>query len=222
LLAPIPGFGDGIRQWRAWLSGRGRLLAACAATVLAVYLPHAVAVGPQVLGFLPGYLSEEGYGDGYARFALLRLLLPHRLAAPAGVLIMVVLATVVTRRTDPRRPWSGALVLTGIGLAIAGDHLSVVSAAARRVCSARREVGVARPRRPLLRRLLLRSVAPTVQHDRADRVRHRAGLRVRSRTGPVRAPRLRRAGVPDAARRLGRRPRAMARPCGEHRNARRR
>ena len=33
---------------------------------------------------------------------------------------MVVLAAAVARRTDPRRPWSGALVLTGTGLAIAG------------------------------------------------------------------------------------------------------
>jgi hypothetical protein len=73
-----------------------------------------------VLGFLPGYLSEEGYGDGHARFALLRLFLPQRLAAPAGVLLMAVLAVVVARRTDPRRPWSGALPLTGIGLAVAG------------------------------------------------------------------------------------------------------
>src|SRR5262249_17571882 len=66
------------------------------------------------------YLSEEGYRDGHARFALLRLLLPQQFAAIAAVLLMAALAVAVARRTDPRRPWSGALVLTGVGLAVAG------------------------------------------------------------------------------------------------------
>src|SRR5947207_1651826 len=48
----------------------------------AVYLPHLIAVGPGVLGYLPGYLHEEGFGNGY-RFALLSWVLPHSLAEPA-------------------------------------------------------------------------------------------------------------------------------------------
>ncbi|GAA1122064.1 hypothetical protein GCM10009630_19860 [Kribbella jejuensis] len=40
------------------------------------YLPHLVAVGTLVLGFLPGYLNQEGFDDGSSRSAILALLLP--------------------------------------------------------------------------------------------------------------------------------------------------
>jgi hypothetical protein len=50
------------------------ICAGIAATVI-VYLPHVLAVGSGVIGFLPGYLHQEGYADG-TRFVLLGMLVP--------------------------------------------------------------------------------------------------------------------------------------------------
>ena len=50
--------------------GRWRTSLTAVGLVAASYLPHLVAVGVLVLGFLPGYWQEEGY-DGGRRFALL-------------------------------------------------------------------------------------------------------------------------------------------------------
>ncbi len=47
------------------------------ATVI-VYLPHVLAVGSRVIGFLPGYLQQEGYNNG-TRFLLLGMLVPGKL-----------------------------------------------------------------------------------------------------------------------------------------------
>ena len=46
------------------------------ATVI-VYLPHVLAVGSGVIGFLPGYLQQEGYANG-TRFLLLGMLVPGK------------------------------------------------------------------------------------------------------------------------------------------------
>ncbi|MYS85479.1 DUF2029 domain-containing protein [Streptomyces sp. SID5474] len=89
-----------------------RLLGSAALTVLLVYLPHVLAVGPAVLGYLPGYLREERYDDG-ARFGLLGLVLPTGSAPYAAVVVLIGLAVVVAARADPDRPWQGALTLTG-------------------------------------------------------------------------------------------------------------
>src|SRR5271166_1337363 len=45
------------RRWRA-------VIAAAGSAVAAVYLPHVLAVGSRVVGFLPGYLQQEGYNSG--------------------------------------------------------------------------------------------------------------------------------------------------------------
>ncbi|WP_433217910.1 glycosyltransferase 87 family protein [Dactylosporangium sp. CS-047395] len=94
------------------------LLAAAAGAVVAVYLPHVLAVGPRVLGYLPGYLHEEGYADG-ARFALLGLVLPTALTAPAAVLVLAVTAVLVRRRADPDRPWRAAAAMVAVTLLVA-------------------------------------------------------------------------------------------------------
>jgi len=97
----------------------GRLLGAASALLVAVYLPHVLAVGPDVVGFLPGYLHEEGYG-GSGRFALVRLVAPRALAPAVAVLTLAVVAFRVLRRSSPDRPWSGALVVTGAAFLLAG------------------------------------------------------------------------------------------------------
>jgi hypothetical protein len=55
--------------WRPW---DWRLPVAFAATLVAFYLPYA-GIGWQVLGYLPGYASEEGFQSG-SGFFLLQLL----------------------------------------------------------------------------------------------------------------------------------------------------
>jgi Glycosyltransferase family 87 len=100
------------------------VLGAAAATFAVSYLPHVLAVGPDVLGFLPGYLDEEGY-DGTERFPVLRLVLPAGVV-PAGVvaavaaLILAAAAGLVGWRTDPDHPADGAVVVVGIALLLTG------------------------------------------------------------------------------------------------------
>ena len=101
----------------AVLRRRPTLTIAAAATTGIVYLPHLLAVGGGVIGFLPGYLKEEGYGSG-DRFQLLSIVLPGRWATLAAVIVLAGVAVAVLRRTDPDRPWRGALVMTGAALAV--------------------------------------------------------------------------------------------------------
>jgi Glycosyltransferase family 87 len=110
----------------ALLRRRGALVWAVAAATFAVsYVPHLLAVGTKVLGYLPGYLNEEGY-DGSGRFAVLRLLLPSpvpvEVAAALAALILAGVAAAVAWRTDPDRPWDGAVVLTGVAVLLAGAN----------------------------------------------------------------------------------------------------
>ncbi|WP_020134957.1 glycosyltransferase 87 family protein [Streptomyces sp. 351MFTsu5.1] len=94
-----------------------RLTGALIATVALAYLPYVAMSGPGVLGYLPGYLHEEGYEPGHVRrFALLRLLLPDAAAGVAAAVVLVVIGVYVWWRGDPDRPWRGALLLTGTAL----------------------------------------------------------------------------------------------------------
>jgi hypothetical protein len=45
-------------------------------TFTASYVPHLLSAGTLVVGFLPGYLTQEGFSDGSSRSAILALLLP--------------------------------------------------------------------------------------------------------------------------------------------------
>ncbi|MDX3093036.1 glycosyltransferase 87 family protein [Streptomyces sp. ME01-24h] len=100
-----------------------RTVSAGAALVALAYLPYAAASGAGVLGYLPGYLAEEGYEpDAVRRFALLRLLLPDAAAAVAAGVLLVLVALYVWRRGDPARPWRGALVLTGTALLLVSPN----------------------------------------------------------------------------------------------------
>ena len=119
MLAPVPGPRSGRVAWAGWLRGRGVLLLAAAGAVALAYLPHVLAAGSAVLGFLPGYVPEEGY-DGSSRFPLLRLWLPHAATPAVGFALIAGTAFLVARRTDPRRPWTGAMVLVGVTFAVLG------------------------------------------------------------------------------------------------------
>ncbi|MEU6369322.1 glycosyltransferase family 87 protein [Streptomyces sp. NPDC046931] len=94
-----------------------RVASALLAAVVLAYLPYVIASGTGVLGYLPGYLQEEGYQPGHVhRFALLRLLLPDSAAGAAVIVLLTLTALYVWWRGDPARPWRGALSLTGTAL----------------------------------------------------------------------------------------------------------
>ncbi|GAA2752524.1 glycosyltransferase 87 family protein [Amnibacterium kyonggiense] len=97
---------------RPWLIG----LAALGAVVV-VYLPHVLAVGPSVIGYLPGYLNEEGY-DGGTRSALLSAVLPPAATTPVAAVLLAALALVLLIRTDPREPWAAQTLMVGAALVI--------------------------------------------------------------------------------------------------------
>ena len=102
----------------ALLRRRGlAVIAGAAGAIATVYLPHVLAVGPGVLGYIPGYLSEEGYSSG-SRFALLTMVLPHEAAPVAAALILTVTAVAVWRVSDPDRPWRSAIVMVGVALLV--------------------------------------------------------------------------------------------------------
>jgi hypothetical protein len=94
------------------------LLSSLGGVVAGVYLPHVLAVGSGVEGFLGGYLNEEGYQSG-ARFALLDAVLPTSLVKLAVVVVLVAATILVWRLSDPERPWHGALVMAGVAFLVA-------------------------------------------------------------------------------------------------------
>jgi hypothetical protein len=94
-----------------------RVAAALLAVVALAYVPYVAASGAGVLGYLPGYLHEEGYSPGDVhRFALVRLVLPDSAAEVTVVVLLALMALYVLWRGDPARPWRGALLLTGTAL----------------------------------------------------------------------------------------------------------
>jgi len=99
---------------RPWAS-LARATAAAAVLTVLTYLPHVLAAGGHVLGYLPGYLSEEHY-DGGGRFLLAGALALSSPAAgvAAAALFVVVLAWVVHRR--PEAPLAAAVLLVALFL----------------------------------------------------------------------------------------------------------
>jgi len=81
------------------------------ATFVLVYVPYVAGAGTGVLGFLPGYLDEEGYDSGN-RFALLGFL-PGTTATVVAVALLGVLVAWCWWRADPDAPWHAQVVLVG-------------------------------------------------------------------------------------------------------------
>jgi hypothetical protein len=72
-----------------------------------------IAVGTKVIGFIPGYMREQGYTGG-GGFMLLSAVLPNALAGAAAVLIVGATGLAVLLRGDACRPWRGTLVIAGV------------------------------------------------------------------------------------------------------------
>jgi len=102
---------------RRWVT----VVIAAGSTFIAVYVPHVLRVGGKVIGFLPGYLQQEGYTKG-TRFGIIGLVITGPLAIAVAVLILAAVAFAVLQFTNPDRPWEGALYMTAAALAVATPH----------------------------------------------------------------------------------------------------
>jgi Glycosyltransferase family 87 len=95
-----------------------RVVATALATSAATYVPHLLAAGSLVLGFLPGYLNEEGFDDGQGRYAVLGLVLPPSARKPVALALGLLLVGVALWRARPDRPQDTAVWLFGAALLI--------------------------------------------------------------------------------------------------------
>ncbi|MEU8246469.1 glycosyltransferase 87 family protein [Nonomuraea sp. NPDC048916] len=103
-----------LRRGVAWR----RILAVTAPAALVItlaYVPYVLTSQASVLGYLFGYVQEEGYDAPSARdrYGVLRLVLPDSWAPFAAVLLLASVALYVLRFGDRNRPWGGALLVTG-------------------------------------------------------------------------------------------------------------
>jgi hypothetical protein len=98
---------------RRWMT----VVVSASSAFLVVYVPHLLAVGSKVIGFLPGYLQQEGYENG-TRFGIIGLVLTGKLALAMAVLMLAAAAFAVLQFADPDRPWHGAVFMTAAALAV--------------------------------------------------------------------------------------------------------
>nr|WP_216833614.1 glycosyltransferase family 87 protein [Clavibacter michiganensis] len=92
-----------------------KVITAAVVTFALLYVPYVLSTGIAVLGYLPGYLQEEGYDDG-GRFPLVELVVPGQYGLIAVALILAVTAGLVWWKTDPADPWLGQVVMIGVTL----------------------------------------------------------------------------------------------------------
>ena len=102
---------------RRWVT----VVIAAGSTFIAVYVPHVLRVGGKVIGFLPGYLQQEGYTKG-TRFGIIGLFVTGWLSIVVATLILTAVTLAVLQFCDPDRPWRGALYMTAAALAVATPH----------------------------------------------------------------------------------------------------
>ena len=95
----------------------GKVIVAAVVTFAVLYVPYIATTGVAVIGYLPGYLSEEGYDSGH-RFALLGLVMPSTATLPVAAVLLLITAALVWRKTTPESPWLGQLVMIGVALLI--------------------------------------------------------------------------------------------------------
>lgn len=91
---------------------RVRRSALFAAVCIAAYLPHVLAVGTAIAGYLPGYLREENYGAG-TRYVLVGLLGLHGPAASVVVLLALAGLGIWVLRTRLPLPEAALRLMAG-------------------------------------------------------------------------------------------------------------
>jgi hypothetical protein len=90
-----------------------------AVVITAVYLPSVIAVGIKAVGFLPGYLAEEGF-DGSGRFAVVRSVVPTAAAPYVAAAVIGAVAVWAMMRGDPSEPWRAAVPVVGVTFIVLG------------------------------------------------------------------------------------------------------
>jgi Glycosyltransferase family 87 len=98
------------RGW--WL-----ISASVAAAISLVYAPHVLAVGRKIIGFLPGYLHQEGYSTG-GGFSVIGLFVQGKAATAVAVVVLAAIALAIYRFCDPDQPWRGGVLMTSAALAV--------------------------------------------------------------------------------------------------------
>lgn len=100
-----------------------RFIAAAVATFLVLYIPYLVIAGPAVLGFLPGYLKEEGYSQsGGIRFGLAQLVSVGFWPAVLSAALLAVVALVALKRSNDNSVWTQQTVMIGLTLVIVSPN----------------------------------------------------------------------------------------------------
>ena len=94
-----------------------KVIVGAVVTFTLLYVPYVLSTGIGVLGYLPGYLTEEGYDTG-RRFILVSLIAPGTAATVVVAAVLAVTAVLVIWKTDPAHPWVGQLVMIGVTLMI--------------------------------------------------------------------------------------------------------
>jgi alpha-1,2-mannosyltransferase len=97
---------------RSWL-----VAVAALSFVVLVYIPHLIAVGDAVVGYLPGYLREEQYSSG-DRLVLLGAVLPHPADTAVGAVVLAAVALWAWRRGSLEAPARTAVVVVGVAFLV--------------------------------------------------------------------------------------------------------
>jgi alpha-1,2-mannosyltransferase len=100
-----------------------RLVAAAVAVVALGYLPHVLAVGGQVIGYLPEYLREESYSNG-GRYIVVGWLTPGHSADLLAPVLLAAGLLWLWWRADPLRPDLCGVAAAGLYLAITTPNYS--------------------------------------------------------------------------------------------------
>ncbi len=99
----------GRRGWKA--------IAGAVGLVAVSYLPHVLAVGPEVIGYLPQYLKEESYGNG-GRYVVVTWLVGQHAASTVAPLLLAAGLVWLWWRADPRSPEHTAVAAAGLYLLV--------------------------------------------------------------------------------------------------------
>ncbi|WP_427132045.1 glycosyltransferase family 87 protein [Pseudarthrobacter sp. S9] len=100
-----------------------RFIAAALGTFAVLYVPYVAAAGASVLGFLPGYLKEEGYSQsGGIRFGLAQIISAGPWPPVLSAVALGIVALGVLRRTSAGNIWDQQTVMIGLTLLIVSPN----------------------------------------------------------------------------------------------------
>ncbi|BAS11198.1 hypothetical protein AHiyo4_46200 [Arthrobacter sp. Hiyo4] len=96
-----------------------RFIAAAVLTFILLYVPYLAVAGSGVLGFLPGYLKEEGYSQsGGVRFGLAQIVSAGVWPAVLSAAAIAVVALGALRQTRAGNLWEQQTVMIGLTLLV--------------------------------------------------------------------------------------------------------